>query len=441
MGGCHRAGLRGGPFTDRFRDLVSDCGPHLLTVERSVVAPAVRPAVIMSGRVRAAAMKTQTAARLVPVESRPSLRRVCRPLGWGALVAILVVVALLVVSVVGALRTPGNESFRAKWADWLRDHHATALVVPLENWFFAHEQPSTGGEPRALNSEPTFDARSSDHLPAPPDVPLVVQPGLPSEGHWQPTGPAVNGLPAMYVAQFRADDVFTSQLTTAVRIDPRLLRVRLVPGSNEPGGTWPVPPAITGDARATAVAAFNGGFRFNEARGGFWFEGVEAVPLRDGAASIVIHRNGALDIGAWNRDVALDPEVEAVLQNLTLLVDGGQVDPAITHNDTRAWGATLKGHIAVARSGLGVTADGALVYVAGPALTAKSLAESLQRAGAVRAMALDLNPEWVTFNFYTHPDPANPGAVTSTKLYSQMQRSADRYLDPDSRDFFTVSTQ
>src|SRR5205807_5606172 len=129
-------------------------------------------------------------------------------------------------------------------------------------------------------------------------------------------------------------------------------------------------------------------------------------------------RNGALNIGAWNRDVVLTPDVEAVLQNLTLLVDAGQVDPAISHNDTRAWGATLKGKIAVARSGIGVTADGALIYVAGPALTAKTLAESLQRAGAVRAMALDLNPEWVTINFYGHPDHANPGTVTTAKLYT-----------------------
>ena len=79
--------------------------------------------------------------------------------------------------------------------------------------------------------------------------------------------------------------------------------------------------------------------------------------------------------------------------------------------------------------------------LAGPALTARSLAESLQRAGAVRAMALDINPEWVTFNFYSHPSPANPTLVVSAKLYPQMQRAANRYLGPtrESRDFFTVS--
>jgi hypothetical protein len=93
----------------------------------------------------------------------------------------------------------------------------------------------------------------------------------------------------------------------------------------------------------------------------------------------------------------------------------------------------------VPRSGIGVTADGALVYVAGPALTARSLAESLQRAGAVRAMTLDINPEWVTFNFYSYA-AGHPDDVSGTKLYPEMERSADRYLPPywESRDFFEL---
>jgi hypothetical protein len=202
-----------------------------------------------------------------------------------------------------------------------------------------------------------------------------------------------------------------------------------------------MPPLITGDSLASIAAAFNGGFRFKEAKGGCWLDGREAVPLQAGAASIVISRAGRANIGVWDRDVSMGPDVESVLQNLTLLVDGGQIDPVITHNDTRAWGNTLKGSIAVARSGVGVAADGALIYVAGPALTAKTLAESLQRAGAVRAMTLDLNPEWVTFNFFEHRDPNDPVSVTGAKLYPQMQRPADRYLTTESRDFFTISTR
>src|SRR5579862_2673827 len=65
----------------------------------------------------------------------------------------------------------------------------------------------------------------------------------------------------------------------------------------------------------------------------------------------------------------------------------------------------------------------------------------LQRAGAVRAMTLDINPEWVTFNFFSHLDPTNPSNVTASSLYPDMGRPATRYLGPtqESRDFFEVS--
>jgi hypothetical protein len=245
----------------------------------------------------------------------------------------------------------------------------------------------------------------------------------------------------MYEAQFRADNIYTGEITSAVWIDPRLMRVQLVSGLTEPGGTWPHAPYITPSEVPAIAAAFNGGFRFQDAKGGFFLDGRTAVALRRGAASLVIYRNGRINVGSWDQEVSMTPDVVAVLQNLVLMVDGGQVSPSATYNDTSVWGSTLGASVVVARSGIGVTADGALVYVAGPALTARTLAESLQRAGAVRAMTLDINPEWVTFNYYAHPNPANPGEIQASKLYPQMQRPADRYLGPteESRDFFTVS--
>ena len=367
-----------------------------------------------------------------------------------ALLAVAAVLAILVgISFYGAWRTPGNTSFNAKWADWMRAHHMATLINPVERWYYTAQAPPKGGRPNGLNAVPGLAhpvakapaGGGPAHLPAPPPVPLVVSPALPGEGQWQPTGPLVGGHPAMYVAQFRADNIYTSQITSAVWIDPTALRVRLEPGAQEPGGTWPQPPDLTGTAEASAVAAFNGGFRFQDARGGFYLDGHTAVPLRTGAASMVIDTNGRIDVGAWGSEVTMTPQVSAVLQNLVPLVDHGQIAPDATYGDTRIWGATLGASTVVARSGIGVTADGALVYVAGPALTAKTLAESLQRAGAVRGMTLDINPEWVTFNFFSHPNPADPTETVGAKLYPRMQRSARRYLGPtaESRDFFSIS--
>jgi hypothetical protein len=87
---------------------------------------------------------------------------------------------------------------------------------------------------------------------------------------------------------------------------------------------------------------------------------------------------------------------------------------------------------------VGVRADGTLVYVAGNGLSVVSLADLLTRAGAVRAMELDINPEWVTFNLYSHPDAANPAIIDATKVLPDMTRPAVRYLGADSRDFIAV---
>jgi Phosphodiester glycosidase len=363
--------------------------------------------------------------------------------GVGALVLLLV--GLVGISLIGAWRTPGNEDFKAKWADWLRSHDAAFVVNPMEQWYYSSQAPPKGGQPKGLNRIPTATrlrgvSSAGRHLAPPAPIRLVVTPGLPGEGRWQPTGPLVNGAPGMYVAQFRADTTYTSQITTAVWIDPTRLRLDLVPGAREPGGSWPQVPYLAGMQLDRAVAAFNGGFRFQDAHGGFYADGRASVPLQTGAASVVLYRGGRVNVGIWGRDVGMSPVVSDVLQNLVLLVDHGRLAPSATYTDTKLWGHTLGSNTVVARSGIGITASGALLYVAGPALTVRTLAEALQRAGAMRAMTLDINPEWVTFNLFRHPQPADPAVVDASKLYPQMQRSSTRYLGPtaESRDFFSV---
>ena len=61
---------------------------------------------------------------------------------------------------------------------------------------------------------------------------------------------------------------------------------------------------------------------------------------------------------------------------------------------------------------MGITADGALVYVGGPALNITTLANLLVDAGAVRGMELDINTDWVSLATYAPPPPqiaAAPG--------------------------------
>jgi hypothetical protein len=60
-----------------------------------------------------------------------------------------------------------------------------------------------------------------------------------------------------------------------------------------------------------------------------------------------------------------------------------------------------------------------------------SLARILQRAGAVRAMQLDINPEWPTLITYRHR-----GGLQPERIVPNYQQPPTRYLVPDDRDFF-----
>ena len=259
-----------------------------------------------------------------------------------------------------------------------------------------------------------------------------------------PAGRLVEGVPAVYESMLRPSAIHTSYVVGVAWMDTTLLKATLYSGSQIPGGgpyshTAPVSPS---DA-TSLVAAFNVGFLMGDAEGGYYTDGKTVVPLRTGAASFVVYQNGNSTVGQWGRDVSMGPDVVSVRQNLDLLVDGGQVVPAAYTADPTQWGATLGGADYVWRSGLGVTANGALVYVGGPGLDIADLATILVRAGAVRAMELDINTDWV--NFSTYKPSTTTGAASAangTELLSGMTGTPGRYFEPWwARDFITMSAR
>lgn len=93
-------------------------------------------------------------------------------------------------------------------------------------------------------------------------------------------------------------------------------------------------------------------------------------------------------------------------QSLPLIVDHGTLNPAL--NDSSQWGFTLGNAVRVWRTGAGIDRHGNLVYAAANYQAVTSLAKILQRAGAVRAMQLDLNPEWPTLIAHAHHEGLDP---------------------------------
>jgi len=133
------------------------------------------------------------------------------------------------------------------------------------------------------------------------------------------------------------------------------------------------------------------------------------------------------------------------------LVASGQPTALAGTPDWRVWGNTCAATTCSSsvpgienqwRSAVGVTANGALVYAAGPALDPWQLAQLLARAGVVRGMELDINPSWPVFAAYAPPPgvPAAPANGASLEPHS-VQGPATFFTPSWARDFVTMSAR
>jgi len=357
-------------------------------------------------------------------------------------------------SYVAAVTRPSNQSLGVRSVEWLKDNHLRWLVNDIENFWYNHHKPKKGGAPKVPLAGPTHPGPGPDgnplgwattapslkHLPPPPAIVPIVQHPLPGEGEWHPLGQAVNGIPAMYSAYLRPDPVYTSVVTGVAWMDPMLTRAALYAGVQDPGGSaWRYRAPVALADRPDLLAAFNSGFRLKDSSGGWYAEGRVVRQLRAGAATLVIHPDGTPMIGMWGRDVQMGPDVAYARQNLLLIVDGGQPAPGLDTDSLSKWGATLGNKVLVWRSGLGITANGALVYAGGSYLSASSLARVLAHAGAVRAMELDINSTWVAyFTFAPAPPGLPPGDLAVTKLLPDMRAPTSKFFSAEARDFIAI---
>ena len=114
--------------------------------------------------------------------------------------------------------------------------------------------------------------------------------------------------------------------------------------------------------------------------------------------------------------------------------------PGLNPYDTTHWGYSLHHVVDTWRSGLGVTADGALVYVAGP-MSIVELAALLVRAGSVRAMVLDMNSSWTIFSSFRPTFPTGDASpANGANLLPGMIQGPERFFSTAyNRDFITMS--
>jgi hypothetical protein len=353
------------------------------------------------------------------------------------LVALAVVVVFVapVYSYTATMLQPSSLPLWPRSVEWLRAHHGNWLVDEVEHYYFSWKAPKKGGP--QLTSLPAVGLGGASTAPRglavwPPRIKSAFAHPLPGEGAWAGTGPVVRGRPPVLVTEFRSEVDYPRIVAYVAWFDHTRSSVAFYPGRYEPPSA-PVrgPMSVPYDQRWRLLATFNGGFIYRDGQNGSSINGTMYEPLKPGLATLIAYRDGRVDVKTWTGGRVAGSRIAFARQSLPLIVDKGRLNPAL--NDSSQWGLTLGNAVRVWRTGAGIDRRGNLIYAAADYQTVVTLAKILQRAGAVRAMQLDINPEWPTLITYTHH-----GGLKPTKVLPNYQQPSTRYLVPDDRDFFAV---
>ena len=273
---------------------------------------------------------------------------------------------------------------------------------------------------------------------------------------WTPvSGSTSNWLQESWLV---TNPAFPEAPSLILRIDLKHARIRWQPGTRNPWRMTPQhrlladaspPPDRSGripdDALADTLVAFGGGFEsIHFYNYGAIHRGRLIVPLEAGIQTFVIYDDGSVRLGPWG-----DPQLptEGILearQNLPPLVHQGRISPAIVSLNIGTLRSTYTvdagGHrvytdVHTWRSGLGLTAEGDLVYCFGSRLDPRMLADALTRAGAVEAMMLDINAGYHCTPSLIVPSGDHRGQVRG--LYPGVN-AGQRFLTGSPKDFFYV---
>jgi len=354
----------------------------------------------------------------------------------------------------------GNGTTGAWLADTLRATIGPTATAQIESWYLNLTNTTTQLQyqlgNKQVNSPWATASMTPTATPTPPPKATVspmtltpiqplISPALPSEGTWMTLNNApapYNYLPLDARSFIRPDPMQPYAIVTLLQFDMRFSHLHVVGGTFEPGGPRAVyGPGVIPQADRQGnhlLAAFNGGFKYADGKYGLLADdGKLYVPPQSGAATIAVTKQGKLILGAWDVDPLLNSQNKDIVawrQNAALLIDKGMINPLT--KDGAAWGGTILNSAYTWRSGIGITAQGSLIYAAGNALTAETLGKAMSAAGVVMAMQTDINPFWVRAFLY---DRVGNGLPTIAKLHPLMQGTGSEYLTGTQRDFFYLT--
>lgn len=352
-------------------------------------------------------------------------------------VAVLALLAPALYSYTSTMLMPSSLPLGVRSVEWLRTHHGNWLVDEAEHIYYSWNAPKKGGT--QLKALPVVGSRPAHaphtRVPAelwPHRIKSVFPKPLAYEGAWVGTGPLVDGRPPVLITTFRTELDYPRIVAYVAWFDHARTALGFYPGRYEPPSA-PIrgPMSVPYGERWRLLATFNAGFTYIDGKNGSAINGRTYEPLRDGLATLVGYRNGTVRITTWTGGPNVGPDVAFARQSLPPIIVNGKLSPAL--NDSAQWGATLGNAVRVWRTGVGIDRRGNVIYAAADYQTVTTLAQILQRAGAVQAMQFDINPEWPSLITYRHDN-----GILPTKIVPNLMQSATRYLFPDDRDFFAV---
>lgn len=298
--------------------------------------------------------------------------------------------------------------------------------------------------------------------------PLYTNPALPGEGIWQsqdlPTGE--NGWPVMYRTSYRPSVEYPNAVVHMVLFDMKRLSMRLYLGSAEPGA-FKGASSIEPERMPRLLAVTNAMWKQRHSGdAGTIFRGEVLKHMAPGVASLVIYKDGSVDILEWNEGIPT-ALIRDAKQLRHLIVKDGKVVTRITAGGRPSdseiglgfllseqenpapyysyWGGfwnrgpeTTDGQewFIATRSAFGIRPDGNLVFAVGHHISTKDLAKAMALAGCDRAIHGDANPHNVLGNLYYND--GNGNIVKKVKLSpDQKDYTLDRYLGRSyTSDFF-----
>jgi hypothetical protein len=240
-------------------------------------------------------------------------------------------------------------------------------------------------------------------------------------------------LPTVLTTSFAPNEAVPTVVAYAAWIRTSTTDLALYPGVKGPGPSTfnRGPLAVPTSGYARLLATFNSGFYEADGAAGFYAHTTLYDPMINGLATVVRYSNGQVNITKWIAGARPGPTIVMARQNLSLLVNNYKPTPA--SRDNQLWGDTLGGVQAVWRTALGIDVNGNLIYVAAPEQTSASLAQIMVQLHVVRAMQLDINPEWPIFVSY-----GAAGARGATLFVPNPNQVPTRFLFPSTKDFFAV---